>query len=149
MRGTPQPSIHDDAESELVYERVIVSRMRGYITRILMESRFDQFRTLLTDTKNPIWIIECLELTGFDSGSVHSGARWFSAFKDRGGDRVLFVSHHSAARMVAASLAFAVHAKFSAVETLKDAYERAGLGAVEVRPSLFTLSPPSGCSGQK
>jgi hypothetical protein len=44
--------------------------------------------------------------------------------------------------MVAASLAFAVHAKISSCETLKEAYERAGLGAVDLRPSLFTFKPP-------
>ena len=117
--------------------------MRGYMTRALAEGRFDQFRTLVSETKNPIWIVEQLELTGFDSGAVQAGARWFSAFKDRGGNQVLFVSSHSASRMVAASLAFAVHAKFIAVETLQEAYERAGLAAVEVRPSMYTLSPPS------
>jgi hypothetical protein len=38
-------------------------------------------------------------------------------------------------------LAFAVHAKISSCETLQEAYERAGLAAVEPRPSQFSLRP--------
>jgi hypothetical protein len=112
------------------------------MTRVLAEQRFDQFRSSLFGTENPAWIIEQLELTGFDPGAVPAGARWFGAFKDRGGSQVIFVSPLSAARMVAASLAFAVHAKISSCDDLKVAYERAGIGNVELRPSLFSQFPP-------
>jgi hypothetical protein len=111
------------------------------MSRILSEQMYEQFRTVVVETKTPAWIIEALELTGFDPGSVAAGARWFSTFKDRGGDQVIFVSPLSAARMVAASLAFAVHAKISACETLKEAYDRAGLGGVEPRPSMLSFRP--------
>jgi hypothetical protein len=116
--------------------------MRGHMTRALAERQFEQFRSSIIEASKPTWIIEQLELTGFDPGAVGAGARWFASFKDRGGEQVIFVSALAAARMVAASLAFAVHAKIAACETLKEAYERAGLGAVEVRPSLFTFKPP-------
>lgn len=143
MPVSPQhQSSHDAIESERVGEHVIVTRMRGHMTRAMVELQFDQFRTLVSETKHPIWILEQLELTGFDPGTVPAGARWFSSFKDRGGERVLFVSHHAASRMVMASLAFAVHAKLAVFDTLMEAYEHAGLGAVEVRPSAFTLNPP-------
>lgn len=135
-----QPS-YAAIETELLGTNVLLTRMRGHMTRLLAEQMFDQFRSLVTDIATPIWIIEQLELTGFDPGAVPAGARWFSAFKERGGERVIFVSRLPAARMVAASLAFAVHAKISACETLNDAYEAAGLGAVVVRPSLFSFKP--------
>ena len=139
----PQPQLHsyDAIESERVGANVVLTRMRGHMTRVLAEQMYEQFRTAVIETKNPAWIIEQLELTGFDPGAVPSGARWFGTFKDRGGERVIFVSALSAARMVAASLAFAVHAKISSCETLKEAYERAGLGAVEPRPSLLSFRP--------
>ena len=132
---------YDAIESELLGANVIITRMRGHMTRALAEQRFDQFRSAVIGTSNPNWIIEQLELTGFDPGAVSAGARWFGTFKDRGGQQVIFVSHLSSARMVAASLAFAVHAKISACDSLKEAYERAGLGAVEPRPSLFAVKP--------
>ena len=112
------------------------------MTRVLAELQYEQFRQLVVDTEKPAWIIEQLELTGFDPGAVPAGARWFGTFKDRGGEQVIFVSALSAARMVAASLAFAVHAKISACETLKEAYERAGLAAVEPRPSVLSFKLP-------
>src|SRR4051812_22820744 len=116
--------------------------MRGHMTRVLAEQMYEQFRTAVVETKQPAWIIEQLELTGFDPGAVPAGARWFGLFKDRGGEQVIFVSALSAARMVAASFAFAVHAKISACETLKEAYDRAGLRAVEPRPSILSFNPP-------
>jgi hypothetical protein len=138
----PRTSTYDAIETECVGGNVLLTRMRGHMTRILAEQQFNQFRSLVSETSKPAWIIEQLELTGFDPGAVPAGARWFGSFKDHGGERVIFVSPLSAARMVAASLAFAVHAKISSCDTLKEAYERAGLGAVEARPSLFSLKPP-------
>jgi len=137
------PNAFDAIETELLGTNVLLTRMRGYMTRLMAEQMFDQFRTLLSGIAEPIWIIEQIELTGFEPGAVPAGARWFSAFKERGGGRVIFVSPLSAARMVAASLAFAVHAKVSTCETLAEAYEQAGLGAVSIRPSLFSLKPSS------
>lgn len=137
----PQPQSYNAIESERVGPNVVLTRMRGHMTRILAEQMYEQFRTAVIETRNPAWIIEQLELTGFDPGAVPAGARWFGTFKDRGGEQVIFVSVLSAARMVAASLAFAAHAKISSCETLKEAYDRAGLAAVEPRPSLFSLKP--------
>jgi len=138
LRSAQSPS-YAAIESELVGQNVILTRMRGHMTRLLAEQQFEQFRRAIASTQKPAWIIEQLELTGFDPGAVPAGARWFGAFKDRGGEQVVFVSALSAARMVAASLAFAVHAKISACETLKEAYERAGLGTTQ--PSASWLAP--------
>lgn len=137
----PQPQSYDAIETERVGGNVILTRMRGHMTRVLAEQMYEQFRSAVVETQNPAWIIEQLELTGFDPGAVPAGARWFGTFKDRGGEQVIFVSPLSAARMVAASLAFAVHAKISACETLKEAYDRVGLAAVEPRPSMFSFRP--------
>jgi len=137
-----QPALYDAIETERLGTNVLLTRMRGYMTRTLAEQQFEQFRSIIIGTTNPSWIIEQIELTGFDPGAVPAGARWFHSFKDRGGQQVIFVSHLSPARMVAAALAFAVHAKISACDSLKEAYVRAGLGAVEPRPSQLSLKPP-------
>lgn len=136
VRASPQSFVA--IETELVGGDVLLTRMRGHVTRLLAEQMFDQFRVQLGGGVRTVWIVEQNELTGFDPGAVPAGARWFSAFKDRGGQRVIFVSSLSAARMVAASLAFAVHAKVSTCETLRQAYELAGLG-----PSLPKGGPTS------
>lgn len=107
------------------------------MTRDLAEERYEEFRGWVAVTAEPHWIIEQLELTGFDPGAVSAGARWFNTFKERGGHQVIFVSALPAARMVAASLAFAVHAKISACDTLAVAYERAGVSPTEVRLSVL------------
>ncbi len=140
---SPPTSPYDALETELVGARVLLTRARGHMSRSLVEQRFDQFTSLLSGLSKPCWIVEQLELTGFHPCAVTAGARWFSAFKNRGGEQVVFVSQLAAARMTVSSLAFAVHAKLSWAETLREAYERTGLGAVEVRPSMFSLPPPS------
>lgn len=137
----PQSQSYAAIESEQVSQSVVLTRMRGHMTRLLAEQRFEQFRSSLAATQQPAWIIEQLQLTGFDPGAVPAGARWFGAFKERGGQQVIFVSALSAARMVAASLAFAVHAKISSCETLLEAYERTGLGNVEPRRSSLISKP--------
>ena len=129
-------------ESERIGAHVVLTRMRGHMTRAIAEQQYEQFRAVVVGIENPVWIIEQLELTGFDPGAVPAGARWFGMFKDRGGQQVIFVSPLAAARMVAASLAFAVHAKISSCETLKEAYDRAGLAPVEPRPSILSFRPP-------
>lgn len=129
----PAPS-YEAIETESLGGGVLLTRMRGHIKRLTAEQMFDQFRTHLGGLAKPVWIVEQLELTGFEPGAVSAGARWFNAFKDRGGERVVFVSSLAAARMVAATLAFAVHAKVSTCETLGEAYELAGLGPMQLSP---------------
>jgi len=139
----PQPQPTSAIETERIGDAVLLTRMRGHMTRDLAEQRFDQFRSLAANSTKPHWIIEQLELTGFDPGAVPAGARWFNTFKERGGQQVIFVSPLSAARMVAASLAFAVHAKISSCDSLAEAYERAGVSPLQPRPSVVPLKPPS------
>lgn len=131
----------DAIESECVAGHVLLTRIRGHATRALAEQQFHQFNREVAVISNPIWIIEQLEMTGFDPGAVTTGARWFNSFKERGGKRVIIVSTLATARMAAVSLAFAVDAKSSCCETLKEAYEQAGIGQVEVRPSMYSLRP--------
>lgn len=139
----PRAQSFDAVETERVGAHVVLTRMRGHMTRALAERQFEQFRSSIIATQKPVWIIEQLELTGFDPGAVPAGARWFGTFKGRGGEQVIFVSPLSAARMVAASLAFAAHAKVCTCETLKEAYDRAGLHAVEPHPSVVSFKPPT------
>jgi len=91
------------------------------------DSAFEKFLSLIDQQPCAIWIIEQLQLSGFESKAVMAGARWFSAFKARRGAELIFVSHVPGARMVAASLAFAAHMKISNCNTLSEAYARAGI----------------------
>jgi len=138
----PQPQSTASIETERIGERVLLTRMRGHMTRELAEQNYKQFQSLVVALKEPHWIIEQLELTGFEPGAVPAGARWFNTFKECGGQQVIFVSALAAARMVAASLAFAAHAKISSCDTLQSACERAGVKAPEPRSSLHSLKPP-------
>ena len=139
----PLPQATASIETERVGEMVLLTRMRGHMTRDLAEQNYKQFQSLVVAVKQPHWIIEQLELTGFDPGAVPAGARWFNTFKECGGQHVIFVSPLAAARMVAASLAFAAHAKISSCDTLEAACERVGVKPPAPRPSLLSPKPSS------
>src|SRR3954468_16989272 len=95
--------------TELADPGVLVTRMRGFVSAILCERTFEQFRARALSTTGASWIIDTLAISGFQPSAVQVGARWFDVFKARGGQQIIMVSDNSAVRMVAATLAFAVH----------------------------------------
>lgn len=135
-------NLRGEIETELVSSGVLVTSMRGYMTGQHLSDRLEQFRALVEQTHCGTWIIDSLDLTGFEPASVARAALWFDLFKQRQGVHILFVSNLPPARMAAATLAFAVHVKITCCRELSRAYEEAGVGTRSVRPSQFTLSPP-------
>lgn len=135
-------STRDDIETELADQRVLITRMRGFVTGPLCEARFDQFRLNAIMTTDAPWIIDTLEITGFHPNAVQVGARWFDVFKQQGGSQIIMVSSMSAVRMAAATLAFAVHIKVTSFKEMNEAYEHAGLGHRSLRPSDYSFNPP-------
>ena len=68
ISATPSPMPpppYSAIETERVGNHVLLTRMRGHVTRALAEGQFEQFRVLLAATPKPGWIIELGELTGF------------------------------------------------------------------------------------
>jgi hypothetical protein len=137
-----QQAARGDIETELADRRVLITRMRGFVTAPLCEARFGQFRESALATTSAPWIIDTLDITGFHPSSVQVGARWFDVFKQQGGSQIIMVSSMSAVRMAAATLAFAVHVKVTSFKALEGAYEHAGLGRRSMSPSQYSLTPP-------
>lgn len=113
--------------TELADARVLVTCMRGFVSAVLCERTFEQFRARALSTTGASWIIDTLAISGFQPSAVQVGARWFDVFKARGGQQIIMVSDNSAVRMVAATLAFAVHIKVSSCRTLAESYKCAGI----------------------
>jgi hypothetical protein len=146
----PQTAPRGDIETELADRRVLITRMRGFVTGELCEARFEQFCDQAMITTGSPWLIDTLEITGFHPSAVQVGARWFSVFKQQGGTEIILVSSMSAVRMAGATLAFAVHIKVSSFKEMNEAYEHAGLGRRSVHPSDYSFTPPpkSGTEGR-
>jgi hypothetical protein len=124
----PQSNANGAIETELAAGRVLVTRMRGFVTGPLCTATFEQFRARAATTSGGTWIIDTLEVTGFQPSAVQVGARWFEVFKAHHGAAIVMVSNMSAVRMAAATLAFAVHIKVTICKDLGEAYTSAGLG---------------------
>jgi hypothetical protein len=131
----PEPATKGIIETELIGAQVLLTRMRGVVTGPLCESKFEQFRALAALTSGAAWIIDTLELAGFQPSAVQVGARWFEVFKTHHGRAIIMVSGMSSVRMAAATLAFAVHIKVTSCKAMSEAYKVAGLDA------LSALSP--------
>jgi hypothetical protein len=145
-----QAGTRGEIETELADLRVLITRMRGFVSAPLCEARFEQFRLSALRTERAPWLIDTLDITGFHPSAVQVGARWFDVFKQQGGSEIIMVSSMSAVRMAAATLAFAVHVKVTSFKEMNEAYEHAGLGHRSLRPSEYSFSPPpkSGTGGR-
>lgn len=145
-----QASTRGDIETELADQRVLITRMRGFVTASLCEARVEQFRLNALRTTGAAWLIDTLDITGFHPSAVQVGARWFDVFKQQGGSEIIMVSSMGAVRMAAATLAFAVHVKVTSFKEMNEAYEHAGLGRLSLRPSEYSFKPPpeSGAGGR-
>jgi hypothetical protein len=122
-----QPATEGTIETKLAGGRVLITRMRGYITGPLCERTFSQFRTEATRTTGGTWIIDTLALDGFQPSAVQVGARWFEVFKQQEGKAIIMVSGMAPVRMAAATLAFAVHIKVTSCKDMTEAYKVASL----------------------
>lgn len=136
------PKARGEIETELADGRVLITRMRGFVTSVVCEVMFEQFQECAERTSGAPWIIDTLDITGFHPAAVGVGARWFDVFKERGGSEIIMVSSMSAVRMAAATLAFAVHIKVTSFRDMSEAYEHAGLGRRSMSPSQYSINPP-------
>jgi hypothetical protein len=116
----------------------------GFVTAAVCQATFEEFRAHASSTTGAIWIIDTLEISGFQPGAVQVGARWFDVYKKQGGSQIIMVSDMAAVRMAAATLAFAVHIKVSSARTMAEAYASAGIQPRTVRPSRYSFPPKVG-----
>ena len=94
------------------------------------------FRGVLSGMSTPAWVIDTSALGNFEPGAVAVGTDWFREFKAAGGQKVVFVSGMSTARMAAGSIAFAARIPLVTCESLAQACDELGV----VPPS--SLDPP-------
>jgi hypothetical protein len=106
---------------------VLFTQMGGYIDAELCERQLTEFRSALEQHPGGTWIIEVERLLGFDPKAVKAGANWFSVFKSMGGQRVVYVSRSSTARMAAQALGFGAGIKVICVDGVEQARESLGL----------------------
>lgn len=125
----PAPSVHSDIRSEAVTPNVVVTWFVGYITKELAEQRYLQFRGLLSVCRNPIWIMELTEMTGFDPRAIVAGGEWWKYFKSKHERRseILLISTQSAARMAGASLGFSIGVGVRSFHTLDECFANLGI----------------------
>lgn len=119
--GDPKSGESSSLSSELIAPNVVLTTMRGRITAELADNKRPQFRAAVSRTRRARWVIDQLELRGFEPLAVHAGGKWFEDFKEYLGAEVIFVSNIGSAKMVAAALAFSVHLPVTTFETVQKA----------------------------
>jgi hypothetical protein len=126
-QGKAQPVTVSDLKCRQIAASVVLLSARGHVTREAMHSELLVFRNLVMRMKTPGWVIDTSELQNFEPGAVAIGTDWFREFKTAGGEKVVFVSGLSTARMAAGTIAFAVRIPLVTCETLTQAYAALGV----------------------
>lgn len=129
----PNPALQLPAQEALQVDclrpGLVCTRMVGRVTRadadrglLLFRARVGQAQRQNQDgTSGLTWLIDATRLSSFASDAVLAGSAWFSAFREADGKRLVFVSELPAARMVAATLAFASKLSVARFDTLPEA----------------------------
>lgn len=127
-------------ESAQIGPHVVITSMVGHVSGAVMEDRAARFRYVLERVSCASWIMDQSRLTGLDPAAVAAAARWFETFRNGGGEELLLVGTHRAARMAAATNAFRAGIPARTFEELRDALDALGLRPDS--PSITRLEPP-------
>lgn len=96
--GTIQVSSIKPAVVEAIY--------KGYITSEMQERSFPEFKTVLGKATASHWVIDAIDIDGFDPKVGIAGGAWISSFKGQGGHTMIVVTTSSLVRMLGSTLAF-------------------------------------------
>jgi hypothetical protein len=130
MRSSlPAASVTSEIRSESLAPNLVVTWFGGYITKTLAENQLLQFRGLLSECVDPIWIMELTQMTGFDPLAISVGSEWWKYFKSKhaGRGEILLISSSQAARMAGASLSFSVGVGVKSFASLAECFESLGV----------------------
>jgi hypothetical protein len=105
--------------------RVIFTEVVGHVKLDAAESAWQQFREIVTAVQRPVWLSDARALKGFDPRTLALGARWFAAFRQRGGQHCVVTAEAPMAMMAASTMALGLGVRIHAFTSLDEARQRA------------------------
>lgn len=108
---------------EQLAPRLVLTRLEGRPTHACSTRALKEFERMIAGMERPVWVSDATRLTGFEPRSLALGARWFAAFKQRGGQDCLVVSHWEMAMMAASTMALGLGVRLQNFATLTEATE--------------------------
>jgi hypothetical protein len=94
---------------------VLYSAFIGHITRVLTAQETPIFRRLAREHRCKCWVIDLLELSGFEPWCVGAGTEWMRIFRSNGGMETIVATTMPAARMAATAMGFGAGIKLTVV----------------------------------
>jgi hypothetical protein len=116
-RGERQGRISFHAIQPGVLEGVYI----GHLTVRLADELLPAFQAALSRSPTTHWLINALEMNGFENRALVAAKPWFHAFKAQGGRLIIVVTASAPVRMAASALGFAVGLPMQVVSTRKEA----------------------------
>jgi hypothetical protein len=116
-RGERQGRITLHAIQPGVLEGVYI----GYLTARLADERLPEFQAALSRSKATHWIINTIEMNGFETRALATAKPWFEAFKAQGGRLLIVVTESAPVRMAVSALVFTMGVPLQVVSTRKEA----------------------------
>lgn len=104
--------------------RVIFTEIVGHVKLDAAESAWQQFREIVAAAERPVWLSDARALKGFDPRTLALGARWFAAFRQRGGRHCVVMAEAPMAMMAASTMALGLGVRLHAFVSLEEARER-------------------------
>jgi hypothetical protein len=93
------------------------TRYKGYCSGPLVEAVLELTPTLLEEMPGASWLLDLVEVTGFDSAAREAGSKILKTFKARGGRKFAAIIPGAMLRMLISSVAFAAGLPVKVFET--------------------------------
>jgi hypothetical protein len=128
----PEPKPTDAFEVQALGARLFLTTLRGKVTVDMSHAILPSFERIVQPMREPIWLSDAMELTGFEPKALSLGARWFMTFRRSGGTHVLVASRWERSIMAARTMALGLGVRVRGFSSLEQA-TAAARSLLEVR----------------
>jgi hypothetical protein len=131
----PEPRPTDALEVQALGARLFLTTFRGKVTMDMSNAALPHFSRIVEPMRQPIWLSDAMELTGFEPKSLSLGARWFMIFRRSGGTHLLVASRWERSIMAARTMALGLGVRVRGFSSLEQA-TAAAESLLEVRAEM-------------
>ena len=120
-----EPRRPDALEVQSLGPRLFLTTFRGKVTMEMSLAAWSSFERIVEPMREPVWLSDAMELTGFEPVALTQGTRWYSLFRKAGGTHVLVASRWERSIMAARTMALGLGVRVRGFSSVDHATEAA------------------------
>lgn len=105
--------------------RLFLTVFRGKVSMEMSLAAVASFERIVAQMREPIWLSDAMELTGFEPIALTQGTRWYGSFRRAGGTHVLVASRWERSIMAARTMGLGLGVRVRGFSSLDQATEAA------------------------